>query len=84
MRYLIDQNDENWKSSHLTKGTFMDPNYSLPPNVALITLEVDQMQHKFLFLSLSLSLSLINLNVFQELDGGIVLLRLAHLYEVNI
>lgn len=23
----------------------MDPNYSLPPNVALITLEVDQMQH---------------------------------------
>jgi hypothetical protein len=60
----------------------MDPNYSLPPNVALITLEVDQMQHKFLFLSLSLSL--INLNVFQELDGGIVLLRLAHLYEVNI
>ncbi|KAG4941222.1 hypothetical protein JHK87_045093 [Glycine soja] len=46
---------ENWKSSHLTKGTIMDPNYSLPPNIALITLE--------------------------ELDGGIVLLRLAHLYE---
>jgi alpha-mannosidase len=81
MRYLIDQNDENWKSSHLTKGTFMDPNYSLPPNVALITLEVDQMQH---IIFIYLSLSLINLNVFQELDGGIVLLRLAHLYEVNI
>ncbi|KAE9606629.1 putative alpha-mannosidase [Lupinus albus] len=29
----------NWKSSHLTKGTVMDPNYTLPPNVALITLE---------------------------------------------
>ncbi|GAU34202.1 hypothetical protein TSUD_209840 [Trifolium subterraneum] len=49
------ENAENWKSSHLTKGTVMDPNYSLPPNVALITLE--------------------------ELDGGVVLLRLAHLYE---
>ncbi|CAL5197469.1 unnamed protein product [Lathyrus oleraceus] len=49
------ENAENWKSSHLTKGTIMDPNYSLPPNVALLTLE--------------------------ELDGGIVLLRLAHLYE---
>ncbi|KAL5063661.1 hypothetical protein RYX36_025398 [Vicia faba] len=49
------ENAENWKSSHLTTGTVMDPNYSLPPNVALITLE--------------------------ELDGGIVLLRLAHLYE---
>ncbi|KAG5099843.1 hypothetical protein JHK82_044895 [Glycine max] len=48
---------ENWKSSHLTKGTIMDPNYSLPPNIALITLE--------------------------ELDGGIVLLRLAHLYEIR-
>ncbi|CAL0331922.1 unnamed protein product [Lupinus luteus] len=29
----------NWKSSHSTEGTVMDPNYSLPPNVALITLE---------------------------------------------
>lgn len=45
MRYSIDQKSKNWKSSHLTKGTLMDPNYSLPPNVALITLEVDQMQH---------------------------------------
>lgn len=51
------EKSKNWKSSHLTKGTLMDPNYSLPPNVALITLE--------------------------ELDGGIVLLRLAHLYEPN-
>ncbi|KAG5108458.1 hypothetical protein JHK84_045365 [Glycine max] len=51
------ENSENWKSSHLTKGTIMDPNYSLPPNIALITLE--------------------------ELDGGTVLLRLAHLYEIR-
>ncbi|XP_019420876.1 PREDICTED: alpha-mannosidase-like [Lupinus angustifolius] len=29
----------NWKSSHLTEGTAMDPNYILPHNVALITLE---------------------------------------------
>lgn len=49
------ENAENWKSSHLTKGTVIDSNYSLPPNVALITL--------------------------QELEGGSVLLRLAHLYE---
>ncbi|KAG0460421.1 hypothetical protein HPP92_020718 [Vanilla planifolia] len=28
-----------WKSSHTLKATTMDPNYSLPPNVALITLE---------------------------------------------
>ncbi|XP_028775256.1 alpha-mannosidase [Neltuma alba] len=46
---------ENWKSAYLTKGTVVDPNYSLPQNVALITL--------------------------QELDDGLVLLRLAHLYE---
>ncbi|XP_022885757.1 alpha-mannosidase-like isoform X4 [Olea europaea var. sylvestris] len=30
---------ENWISSHLTKATAMDPNYSLPLNVALITLQ---------------------------------------------
>lgn len=62
----------------------MDPNYSLPPNVALITLEVDQMLLINVIDLLSLSPSFINSNVFQELDGGIVLLRLAHLYEVNI
>ncbi|KAK7307474.1 hypothetical protein VNO77_40576 [Canavalia gladiata] len=33
------ENLGNWKASHLTKGTVIDPNYSLPPNVALITLE---------------------------------------------
>ncbi|KAL1316028.1 alpha-mannosidase-like [Arachis hypogaea] len=33
------ENIGNWKSSYLSKGTLMDPNYSLPPNVALITLE---------------------------------------------
>ncbi|KAK2984501.1 hypothetical protein RJ640_016887 [Escallonia rubra] len=30
---------EDWKSSHLMKATTMDPNYSLPLNVALITLQ---------------------------------------------
>ncbi|KAJ0040660.1 hypothetical protein Pint_28469 [Pistacia integerrima] len=48
---------ETWKASNLTKATVMDSNYSLPLNVALITL--------------------------QELDDGSVLLRLAHLYEIN-
>nr|GME12519.1 alpha-mannosidase isoform X1 [Ipomoea batatas] len=32
-------NPEEWKASHSTKATMMDPNYSLPPNVALITLQ---------------------------------------------
>ncbi|XP_022775428.1 alpha-mannosidase-like [Durio zibethinus] len=30
---------ENWTASHLTKATVMDPGYSLPLNVALITLQ---------------------------------------------
>ncbi|KAM0950051.1 putative alpha-mannosidase [Dioscorea sansibarensis] len=33
------QSEGDWKSSHILKGTQMDPGYSLPPNVALITLE---------------------------------------------
>ncbi|XP_027359889.1 alpha-mannosidase-like [Abrus precatorius] len=33
------ENMGNWKASHWTKGTLIDPNYTLPPNVALITLE---------------------------------------------
>lgn len=30
---------ETWTASHLTKGTVMEPNYSLPLNVAVITLQ---------------------------------------------
>ncbi|KAJ7944151.1 Alpha-mannosidase [Quillaja saponaria] len=30
---------EDWTASHLTRGTTVDPNYSLPLNVALITLQ---------------------------------------------
>ncbi|KAI4327749.1 hypothetical protein L6164_020175 [Bauhinia variegata] len=33
------ENQQTWASSHLTTGTASDPNFSLPPNVALITLE---------------------------------------------
>ncbi|CAK9169891.1 unnamed protein product [Ilex paraguariensis] len=33
------EKSEDWKASHITKATAMDPNYSLPLNVALITLE---------------------------------------------
>ncbi|KAJ0974238.1 hypothetical protein J5N97_016203 [Dioscorea zingiberensis] len=33
------QTEEVWKASHIMKGTQMDPGYSLPPNVALLTLE---------------------------------------------
>ncbi|KAI5683990.1 hypothetical protein M9H77_05218 [Catharanthus roseus] len=33
------ENSEEWKASHSTKAVTMDPNYTLPPNVALITLQ---------------------------------------------
>lgn len=33
------ENQEEWKASHITKATIMNPYYSLPPNVALITLQ---------------------------------------------
>ncbi|KAK2656984.1 hypothetical protein Ddye_010036 [Dipteronia dyeriana] len=33
------ENSKNWKATHLTKATAMDPNYSLPLNVALVTLQ---------------------------------------------
>lgn len=33
------ENAEEWKAAHMTKATVMDPNYSLPFNVALITLQ---------------------------------------------
>ncbi|KAL5986035.1 hypothetical protein ACLOJK_028025 [Asimina triloba] len=31
--------EQSWKASHLTNATSMDPSYTLPPNVALITLQ---------------------------------------------
>ncbi|CAI9110953.1 OLC1v1011064C1 [Oldenlandia corymbosa var. corymbosa] len=34
------ENSGEWKASYKKKGTAMDPNYSLPPNVAMITLQV--------------------------------------------
>ncbi|XP_077246592.1 alpha-mannosidase-like isoform X2 [Tasmannia lanceolata] len=33
-----------WKASHVANATFMDPNYSLPPNVALITLQIKELK----------------------------------------
>ncbi|XP_058107978.1 alpha-mannosidase-like isoform X3 [Magnolia sinica] len=33
------EEEESWKASHLVNATSMDPNYSLPPNVAVITLQ---------------------------------------------
>ncbi|XP_078151980.1 alpha-mannosidase-like isoform X2 [Carex rostrata] len=34
------EDEDSWKSSHVTKSTLMEENYSLPPNVALITLQI--------------------------------------------
>ncbi|KAI3960584.1 hypothetical protein MKX01_003758 [Papaver californicum] len=33
------EGNENWNASHITNTTSMDPDYSLPPNVAVITLQ---------------------------------------------
>ncbi|KAG1354131.1 Alpha-mannosidase [Cocos nucifera] len=33
------ENEERWKSSHITKASTMEDGYGLPPNVALITLQ---------------------------------------------
>lgn len=52
-----EQEGDNWINSHRPTFSWIDSSYSLPDNVAIITL--------------------------QELDGGKVLLRLAHLYEIG-
>ncbi|WCJ28983.1 Alpha-mannosidase [Euphorbia peplus] len=36
---FADEKEETWKTSYVTKGTVVDPGYSLPLNVALITLQ---------------------------------------------
>ncbi|KAK1303873.1 hypothetical protein QJS10_CPB11g01988 [Acorus calamus] len=33
------EDEESWKASHVSYATSMDPNYQLPPNVAIITLQ---------------------------------------------
>ncbi|KVI02909.1 Galactose mutarotase-like domain-containing protein [Cynara cardunculus var. scolymus] len=33
------EKQDNWKASHSMRSTTMDPNYTLPPNIALITLQ---------------------------------------------
>ncbi|KAL5724488.1 alpha-mannosidase [Ranunculus cassubicifolius] len=54
---FTEQEEESWTASHVSTFSWMAPSYSLPDNIAMITL--------------------------QELEGGKVLLRLAHLYEVG-
>ncbi|XP_058107981.1 alpha-mannosidase-like isoform X3 [Magnolia sinica] len=38
-RTVGQQEEQSWKASHLVNATSMDPNYSLPPNAAVITLQ---------------------------------------------
>ncbi|KAL8108947.1 alpha-mannosidase At3g26720-like [Apium graveolens] len=52
---FAEQDDSNWMSTHVPTFSAVDSSYSLPKNIAVVTL--------------------------QELNSGIVLLRLAHLYE---
>ncbi|KAJ9189777.1 hypothetical protein P3X46_001031 [Hevea brasiliensis] len=54
---FTEQDGSNWMNSHISTFSGIDPSYSLPDNVAVITL--------------------------QELENGKVLLRLAHLYEIE-
>uniref|UniRef100_A0A166HRS0 Alpha-mannosidase n=1 Tax=Daucus carota subsp. sativus TaxID=79200 RepID=A0A166HRS0_DAUCS len=54
---FAEQDENNWLSSHVPTFSAVDSSYSLPKNIAVVTL--------------------------QELDSGIVLLRLAHLYETG-
>jgi hypothetical protein len=37
---LFLQDESSWKSYSIAKGSIMDANYSLPHNVAIITLQV--------------------------------------------
>lgn len=63
-KIFIDQNLGNWKAFHVTKGTVIDPSYSLPPNVALITLEVDLIVTQLAIAHLTLSFFLSNFGSF--------------------
>ncbi|KAH9608357.1 hypothetical protein KSS87_017812 [Heliosperma pusillum] len=45
------ENSDNWKASRLTKATSMDPGYSLPLNVAMITLQ--ELENKTVLLRLA-------------------------------
>lgn len=66
----------------MTTFSAFKPSYSLPKNVALLTLQVSWIVFckyvKDVFISSLHCLILI----FQELENGEVLLRLAHLFEV--
>lgn len=50
MSLLFTQDGGNWVNSHVTKFSAMDPAYSLPDNVALLTLQVSACYGPLLFL----------------------------------
>lgn len=75
------QEGDNWMSSRTTTFSAMDQSYSLPNNIAVITLQVKPcFENSPLFQSHELN----RVFMLQELQSGKVLLRLAHLYEVLI
>jgi len=88
------QDGDNWL--HFAPSTFSgtDSSYSLPNNVALLTLQVckedwghlERVQDSLSHFTLSLSLMSIYCfsELLQEFKNGKVLVRLAHLYEVVI
>lgn len=88
---FAEQDGDNWANSHKLTFSGIDSSYSLPKNVAVITLQV---QSFFFPLKLdgffSFSFSICDFffcrsfNFKQELHDGNILLRLAHLYEVLI
>jgi len=82
------QDETSSKSYNVAKGGMMDANYSLPDNVAIVTLQVSL----YLFSPFHYHLPMHPITyifsimehvlTFQNLDDGTTLLRLAHLFQV--
>jgi alpha-mannosidase len=83
---LILQEETSWKSYNVPKSSMMDANYSLPHNVAIVTLQVSLYSPFFHPLPTNciadIHSSTNHILTFQSLDDGTTLLRLAHLFQV--
>jgi alpha-mannosidase len=73
------------KSYNVAKASMMDANYSLPDNVAIVTLQVSLYSplhllpmHQIIYIFSVME----HVLTFQNLDDGTTLLRLAHLFQV--
>jgi len=81
------QEETEWKSYSVPKASMMDANYSLPDNVAIVTLQVSLYSpSSTLYPAWHYRIYIHSLTehvlTFQNLDDGTTLLRLAHLFQV--